>query len=179
MTSNKNANVVFRGLYTRRDVYTAVILANRSSIGKRWLRFGLGILGAVVYIGYYLLAARQDPSKAFDKTPLGMHLFFLCLLFLFWIYPTLLSAITAYKLWKSPVIHAPYSGWFALEGVQYSGKKKLFAWKTMTKKIITSHLLILLTDRGVLCFFPRNFFNSVEDWQRVIELSNLKAVNVK
>jgi hypothetical protein len=163
-------DVEFKGLYTQKDVFRAVFLANKPTQKRALIRVGIAVLALVIYIAYTVLTSIQNKTPILQLNMLGSHLMYLLLIALFLFYPNITSTITAMKIWRAPTMHHEYKGNISSEGILYSGKKTLITWDQISKKQVTAEIIVLLTSTGILSFFPRGFFISEGDWQRAIQL---------
>jgi hypothetical protein len=171
--------IEFHGTYTRQDVFRAVLLANKPTTRKALVRIGISLLAIGLYVAFVVFAAEKTQAPLLDTGSLGRHLFTLILVGFFQFYPEILSLITAAKLWRDPVFRNPFSGTISSAGIQYTGKKSLLDWKRFKKRQISTDLIALLTKDGILSFFPRRFFRSDADWERVTQLVSFKELDLK
>lgn len=169
-------DIEFKGLYTRKDVFKAVFLANQPTRNRELIRIGIASLAMVIYVAYSVLVSIRNQTPLLDPTLIGSHLLYILLIVLFLYYPNITSIITALKIWKASTMRYEYRGTISNGGILYTGKKTLIAWEQIVKKQVTDEIIVLLTGSGILSFFPRGFFKSEGDWQRATQLveSNLK-----
>ncbi len=163
-------DIHFQGQFTWRDLYRAVLLANKPVRAKLLIRYGFALAAVLFYIGYFLWLGRKDPSQGLASAPLVTHISSLILVLLYLLYPLLTSTVTAMKLWGSPSMHERISGTLSEEGIQYTGKKTLITWSRISRYHVKPDLIVFLTGEGVLCFFPRSLFISDGDWLRLNQL---------
>lgn len=161
--------IEFKGSYTRKDVFNAVLLANKPTRKRELIRIGIASLALVIYVAYTILVSVQNKTPLLDPDMIGSHLMYLLLIALFLYYPAITSTITALKIWKAPTMRYEYKGSISNDGILYSGKKTLITWDQISKKEVTSEIIVLLTSNGILSFFPRGFFISEGAWQRAIQ----------
>jgi hypothetical protein len=172
-------DVEFKGIYTRKDVFRAVFLANKPTQKRGFIRIGIAALALVIYIAYTVLTSIQNKTPLLDSNLMGSHLMYLILIALFLYYPNITWSITAFKIWRAPTMRHEYKGTISSEGILYSGKKTLITWEMIAKKEVTEEIIVLLTSNGILSFFPREFFRSEGDWQRAIQLVEFNLNEVK
>jgi hypothetical protein len=162
--------IEFKGIYTRKDVFRAVFLANKPTRKRELIRIGIASLALVIYVGYNMLISFQNKTPLLQLNMVGSHLMYVLLIALFLYYPAITSSITALKIWNAPTMRHEYKGTISSEGILYTGKKTLITWEKIVKKQVTSEIIVLLTSNGILSFFPRGFFRSEGDWQRANQL---------
>ncbi|HCS39872.1 MAG TPA: hypothetical protein DIW44_09860 [Anaerolineaceae bacterium] len=169
----------FKGIYTRGDVFKAVLLANQPTRKRELIRIGIASLAMVIYVAYNVLVSIQNKTPLIDPKMIGSHLLYILLITLFQYYPLITSSVTALKIWRAPTMRHEYKGTISSAGILYSGKKTLITWDQIVKKQVTDEIIVLLTGNGILSFFPREFFRSESDWQRATQLVefNLNEVN--
>ncbi len=172
-------DVEFKGIYTRKDVFSAVFLANQPTRKRALLRIGIAVLALVIYIAYTVLTSIQNKTPILDPNLFGSHFMYLLLIALFLYYPAITSSITALKIWRASTMRHEYRGTISSEGVLYAGKKTLVTWEMIAKKQVTEEIIVLLTSNGILCFFPRGFFISEGDWQRANQLVDFNLNEVE
>ena len=171
--------IKFKGFYTKKEVYRAVSLANLPDPKRALIRIGFTVLALAFYAVYAIWSANQKGVSVIGLQNLASHFFFLLLIGLFQYYPNITSWVTATKIWRAPTMHFEYSGVISGAGIFYTGKKTLLPWNQIAKKEISNDLVVLLTSKGILSFFPRHFFKSDADWQQVIQWVNSKVVAAK
>jgi hypothetical protein len=170
--------IEFHGTYSRQDLFRAVFLANKPSRRQLLVRIGVAAAAIILYFFVFILASIKVHSPIFDGNTLGRHIFTLVLVALFLVYPSIITTLTAAKLWRDPIFRKPFSGTISEEGIQYTGKKTLLVWDRFKKRKASADLIALLTTDGILCFFPRRFFKSEGDWARVNQLANFQVIDI-
>lgn len=171
--------IEFKGIYTRKDVFRAVFLANKPTRKRELIRIGISALALIIYIAYTVLTSIQYKTPLLQLNMVGSHLLYLLLIALFLYYPNLTTYITALKIWNAPTMRFEYRGSLSSAGILYAGKKTTITWDQIAKKQVTDEIIVLLTSNGILSFLPRGFFRSEGDWKRATELVefNLNEVN--
>jgi hypothetical protein len=172
-------DIDFKGTYIRKEVFRAVFLANQPTRKRELIRIGIASLALVIYVGYNLLLSIQNKTPFLGPNTIVSHLVYLLLIALFMYYPNITSSITALKIWRAPTMRYEYKGKISSEGILFTGKKTTITWDQISRKQITSDIIVLLTSSGILTFFPKRFFKSEGDWKRAIELVefNMNEVN--
>jgi hypothetical protein len=172
-------DIEFKGIYTRKDVFRAVFLANKPTKKRELIRIGIATLALAIYVGYNVLVSIQNKTPLLQANMIISHLIYLLLIGLFLYYPNITSSITALKIWNAPTMRHEYKGTLSSAGILYSGKKTLITWEQIIRKQVTSEIIVLLTANGILSFFPRGFFISEGAWQRATQLVefNMKDVS--
>lgn len=134
------------------------------------IRVGFAVLVTAIYIAYMLIATGGDASQLLEISNLVLHGITMALVVIFLATPSIGAFLTALKLWKDPSMHLQYSGAFSSAGILYTGNKAAIPWTRYAKKQIKPDLVVLLTAKGVLSFFPRRFFKTEEEWQQAVQL---------
>ena len=171
--------IEFQGQYDKASIFKAVSLANKPSRRKSIFRIGFSILLLAIFTTYFISLAIKETLSTYEILWSGRHLISLFFIAFFLFQPYISSYLMASKLWKNPVMQKPLVGVISSQGVTYilsNYSRRELAWESFAKKRITENLLVLLTADGTLSFFPRIFFQSAEDWNRVKQLIEFKVI---
>ncbi len=162
-------NIKFQGQFDKRTLFKAVALANKPSKRSTLIRAGVTTLFIVLYIGYFLtLGGTGTLASSFDALRSdGRHLIAVFLAAYFLFLPSISSYSSASNIWKQPEIHTPVAGTISDAGVVFISsqkKRREIPWESFAKKQSAGNLIVLLTAEGKLSIFPRDFFETDEDW---------------
>lgn len=170
--------IEFQGQFDKVTIYKAVKLANKPSKRNSIIRIGLTILFLAIYIAYFISVGNQENLSTFDFLRAGRHLFTLPFIAFFLLQPYISSYFTASNLWKNPSMQKPLSGAISNQGIAYISSSKTrheIVWDRFAKKQSSENLIVLLTADGILSIFPRQFFKTADDWQRIKQLIDFKV----
>ncbi len=171
--------IEFHGQYDKKTVFEAVKLANKPSRRNAFIRIGLVVLIAAIFIAYYVSISGKQDISSFETFRSYRHLIGVPLVLYFLLQPYISAYQTANNLWKNPVMQKPLAGGISSQGIAYisaSRGRREIDWGSFAKKQITGNLIVLLTADGVLSFFPRHFFKTDNDWQIVVQWVNSKVI---
>lgn len=170
--------IEFQGQYDKPTIFKAVSLANKPSKRNTIIRIGFTILFLAIYIAYFINLGSKETLSSFDFLKAGRHLITLPIVAYFLLQPYISSYFAASNLWKDPTMQRPLAGAISSQGVAYissTKKRREIAWESFAKKQMSENLIVLLTADGVLSFFPRHFFKTDNDWQRVKQWVDFKV----
>lgn len=171
--------IEFQGQYDKDTIFRAVKLANKPSKRNSFIRIGLAILIAFIFIAYFIAISNKESPSSFEIFRSGRHLITIPVILYFLLQPYISSYQTATNLWKNPTMQKPLAGTISGQGIAYissSKGRKEMDWGNFAKKQVTDNLIVLLTVDGVLSFFPRHFFKTDNDWRIVVQWVNSKVV---
>lgn len=170
--------IEFQGQYDKTILFKAVSLANKPSKRNTTIRIGLTILFLAIYIAYFINVGSKETLSSFDILKVGRHLIALPVIAYFFLQPYISSYFAASSLWKNPIMQKPLAGAISSQGIAYissTKERQEIAWGSFAKKQMSENLIVLLTADGVLSFFPRHFFKTDDDWQRVKQWVDFKV----
>lgn len=173
--------IEFQGQYDKDTIFKAVKLANKLSKRNSLIRISLAVLIAVIFVAYFIAVLNKEGLSSFEIFRSGKLLITIPILLYFLLQPYISAYQTTASLWKNPTMQKPLNGVISGQGVAYissSTRRREIDWSKFAKKQVTENLLVLLTADGVLCFFPRHFFKTDNDWRIVVQWVNSKVVEV-
>ncbi len=171
--------IEFQGQYDKASIFKAVSLANKPSRRNKLIRIGLTVLFLAIYAAYFINLTGKENLSSLDFLKSGRHLITLLIVAYFLLQPYISSFFTAAGLWKNPAMQKPLAGVISSQCITYinaTKEREEIAWENFAKKQMTKDLIVLLTADGVLLFFPRHFFKTDNDWQRVKQWVDFKVV---
>jgi len=161
-------NINFQGEFDKSTLFKAVALAKRPSRRSTLVRIGITVFFIGLYIDFFLViggGSLSDTLQALGSDSRHLIAVFLAACFLF--LPSISSYFSASNLWKQPEMHTPVSGTISSTGVTFtsSSKRREIPWENFAKKRAEGDLIVLVTPRGKLSIFRRDFFKTDKDWE--------------
>jgi len=155
----------FRGFYTKENLNQAVTLAKQLNSRSKRLRTVmivlLFIIGGVIFLGGILTDGQFhwiDIGRAVPAFLLGVFFHF---------EHDLSTRSMAYQLWRNEAVRREMKGKMTQDAITYYiGSKRVdYPWKEIAKIFLEQDFLVLVTNRGIMCTFPCNFFHKDSDWE--------------
>ena len=159
--------IPFQGQYDRSLLFRAVGLASQPTGRRALLRWGLIILGAVIYAAYFAVMADKEGLSTLDLARLTRHLLGVPVLAFFALQPYVSAYVTASRLWQAPGMQRPVAGEISSLGISYQigASRPDVPWNAIARKRAAEDMVVLVTAEGVISIFARRFFGRIEDWR--------------
>ena len=175
--------IEFNGNYDKDTLFRAVKLANKPS--KWGSIYQIGMLLLIVFILVMAIISFIKDIENLSTSQMlrtGRHLLFVPVVLYFYLKPFFVCRQITEKIWKKTGEQAVLNGSFSSLGLAY-GDSSLptyeIGWNEFTKKQVEEDLIVLVTAKGILHFFPRDMFESDRDWQVVNQWVKQKVAEAR
>ncbi len=166
----------FQGQYDKELFFKSVRLANRMTKGRLGFMIFLLMFGAA---GLGVLSNRI--RSASDLPTYGVYVVAAIILMGIATFNLARPYFAARKLWANPGVRRKLNGRITNLGITYllpEGVNEI-PWDQFNRLSKTSDLITLIRRDGLLVIFPKHFFKSESDWQKVENLASRKVITVE
>lgn len=174
--------IEFQGKYERNTIFKALSLISKPTKWKAVTRIGLIVLVFIVFIAYFIAIIDKGDLSTYEIIRAARHFILFPFIAYYFLKPYILPYFLTNKLLKDPVIQLPVTGFISEQGITFlylSGNRKEIVWSSFVKKETRDDIIVLLAVDGVCSYFPRHFFKTNEDWNRVKQWVDFKVMEAK
>jgi hypothetical protein len=168
-------DIEFEGKYDRKLYFRALMATSvpsrRNFVTRVYITLALVVVAAI----YFAVAWFRRNDPAFTAPYSGRSLFIFIMALYFLVQPFFSRFLSAWRLWRDPVVRGVRKGTVSAEGISYTflDPPVHLAWNRFARAHQADDAITLFTPNKLVAVFPRAFFKSDDDWRAFGRLVSL------